>query len=34
MFKVAVTSVAAEMVGYKALKSQIKGSAWWTDEIK
>ena len=34
MFKGAVTTVTAEVVGYRALRSQRKGSAWWTDEIK
>ena len=30
----AVTTVATEMFGYRALKSQRKGSTWWSDEIK
>ena len=34
VFKDTVTTEAIEMVGYRALRSQRKGSAWWTDEIK
>ena len=33
MFKDAMTTVAIEVVGYRALKSQRKGSVWWTNEV-
>ena len=34
MFKGAVTVVAPEVVGYKPLRVETKGSAWWTDKVK
>ena len=34
VLKGALTSVAAEMVGYRALTSHRKGSTWLTDQIK
>ncbi len=27
-------TVAQEVVGYRACKDRMRGSAWWTDEIK
>ncbi len=34
VFKVVVMTVGQEVVGYKVCKDKVKGSAWWTDEIK
>ena len=34
VFKGAVTTVAAEVIGYRAMRSQRKGITWRTDEIK
>ncbi len=34
VFKEVVTTVAQEVVGYRVCKDWVKGSAWWTDEIK
>ncbi len=34
VFKEVVMTVAQEVVGYKGCKDRVKGSAWWTDEIK
>ncbi len=34
VFKEVVMTVAQEVVGYRVCKDRVKGSAWWTDEIK
>ena len=34
VFKGAVTTVPAEVVGSRGQRVQRKGSAWWADEIK
>ena len=34
MFKGGVTTVTTQVVGYRALRSQRKGTTWWTDVIK
>ena len=34
LFKGVVTTVAAEVVGYRVVKGGRKGNAWWTQEIK
>ena len=34
VFKDVMTSVAQEVVGYRVCRDRVKGSAWWTDEIK
>ncbi len=34
VFKEVVMTVAQEVVGYRVCKDRMRGSAWWTDEIK
>ena len=34
VFKEVIMAVAQEVVGYRVGRDRVKGSAWWTDEIK
>ena len=34
VFKDVVTTVAAEILGYRVSRDRVKGCVWWTDKIE